>query len=73
MPAIGPMARSSLRPLLVGVLWGAALIGGGPTPAAEQRANDQTAMSVPRPATSGGVHGLPQVLAPSDAARLRRL
>ncbi len=46
---------------------------GAPNPAAAQRANDQTAMSVPRPATSGGVPGLPQVLAPSDAARLRRV
>ena len=46
---------------------------GAPGPAAAQRANDQTAMSVPRPATSGGIPGLPQVLAPSDAARLRRV
>ena len=73
MTALGPMARSSLRPLLVGVLWGAALMTGATSPAAAQRATDQTAMSVPRPATSGGVPGLPQVLAPSDAARLRRV
>jgi soluble lytic murein transglycosylase-like protein len=46
---------------------------GATSPAAAQRATDQTAMSVPRPATSGGVPGLPQVLAPSDAARLRRV
>ena len=32
MTALGPMARSSLRPLLVGVLWGAALMTGGPRP-----------------------------------------
>src|SRR3954451_2390928 len=73
MTAVGPMARSSLRPLLVGVLWGAALMTGLPKPAAAQRATDQTAMSVPRPTTAGGVPGLPQVLAPSDAARLRRI
>jgi soluble lytic murein transglycosylase len=73
MTAVGPMARSSLRPLLVGVLWGAALITGLPRPVSAQRATDQTAMSVPRPATSGGIPGLPQVLAPSDAARLRRV
>ena len=30
MTAVGPMARSSLRPLLVGVLWGAALMTGPP-------------------------------------------
>ncbi|TDH64610.1 lytic transglycosylase domain-containing protein [Dankookia rubra] len=73
MPAVGPMARSSLRPLLAGVLWGAALMTGLPKPATAQRATDQTAMSVPRPAASGGVPGLPQVLAPSDATRLRRV
>ncbi|TCZ61293.1 lytic transglycosylase domain-containing protein [Roseicella aquatilis] len=73
MPAIGPMARGALRPLLAGVLWGAALMAGGSPPAAAQRATDQTAMSVPRPAPPGGVPGLPQVLAPSDAARLRRI
>ncbi|MBK1660987.1 lytic transglycosylase domain-containing protein [Paracraurococcus ruber] len=67
------MARGALRPLLVGVLWGTALLGGGTTPAGAQRAVDQTAMSVPRPAPLGGVAGLPQVLAPSDAARLRRI
>jgi soluble lytic murein transglycosylase-like protein len=67
------MARSALRPLLAGVLWGAALMSGGLNPAAAQRATDQTAMSVPRPAPPGGVPGLPQVLAPSDAARLRRI
>src|SRR3954453_11579340 len=73
MTELGPMARSSLRPLLAGVLWGAALISGATNPASAQRATDQTAMSVPRPATSGGVPGLPQVLAPSDATRLRRV
>ena len=74
MRAIGPMARRALRPLLCGVLWGAALSLGAATPAAAQRATtDQTAMSVPRPPAQGGIQGLPQVLAPSDAARLRRI
>ncbi|MDO9712307.1 lytic transglycosylase domain-containing protein [Paracraurococcus lichenis] len=78
MTAIRAMARDALRPLLAGVLWGAALVSGGINPALAQRAIDQgplgqTAMSVPRPATPGGVPGLPQVLAPSDAARLRRI
>lgn len=41
-------------------------------PAVGQRA-DQTAMSVPRPALQGGIAGFPQPLAPSDAARLRRI
>jgi soluble lytic murein transglycosylase-like protein len=67
------MARSALRPLIAGVLWGAALLSGSSDPAAAQRATDQTAMSVPRPAPNGGVAGLPQVLAPSDATRLRRI
>jgi soluble lytic murein transglycosylase-like protein len=39
---------------------------------AQQRA-DQTAMSVPRLSLQGGVAGLPSPLAPSDAARLRRV
>ncbi|MDI3305884.1 MAG: lytic transglycosylase domain-containing protein [Acetobacteraceae bacterium] len=74
MRAIGPMARCALRPLLCGVLWGAALSLGAAAPAAAQRATtDQTAMSVPRPPTQGGIQGLPQVLAPSDATRLRRI
>jgi len=45
---------------------------GAQVPVAAQRV-DQTAMSVPRPAVQGGVAGLPQPLAPSDAARLRRI
>jgi soluble lytic murein transglycosylase-like protein len=48
------------------------MIVGAQVPAFGQRA-DQTAMSVPRPALQGGVAGLPQPLAPSDAARLRRI
>jgi len=66
------MARDTLRPLLRGVLWGAALFGWASFPAAAQRVTEQTALSIPRP-TTGGVPGLPQVLAPSDAARLRRI
>jgi soluble lytic murein transglycosylase-like protein len=48
------------------------MIVGVQVPAFGQRA-DQTAMSVPRPALQGGVAGFPQPLAPSDAARLRRI
>lgn len=78
MQAIGPRARGTLRPLLRGVLWGAALLAGGSFPAAAQRPTTpgplgQTALSLPRPAPPGGFPGLPQVLAPSDAARLRRI
>lgn len=67
------MARRHLSPLLGGMIMGATLWMGVQAPAAAQRADDQTAMSVPRPNSSGGVPGLPQVLAPSDAARLRRV
>jgi len=72
------MARVTLRPLLRGVLWGTALLAGGSLPASAQRAPDpgpigQTAMSLPRPPHPGSVPGLPQVLAPSDANRLRRI
>lgn len=82
MRAISPLARCTLRPLLRKVLLGAALVVGVSTLAQAQRAPDpssnlrpmgQTAMSVPRPSPQGGVAGLPQVLAPSDAARLRRI
>jgi soluble lytic murein transglycosylase-like protein len=67
------MAPRSLRPLLGGMMLGATLWLGAQVPAMAQRADEQTAMSLPRPATSGAVPGLPQVLAPSDAARLRRV
>ncbi|MFC7692267.1 hypothetical protein ACFQY5_24540 [Paeniroseomonas aquatica] len=99
------MARAALRPLLRGVLWGAALAAWASVPAQAQRATSlpsglsgtpaiaptgpapraagrpagagpgvtQTAMALGRPAAPGGVAGLPQVLAPSDAARLRRI
>jgi soluble lytic murein transglycosylase-like protein len=45
----------------------------GATGAAFAERADQTAMSLPRPATTGGAAGLPQPLAPSEAARLRRI
>jgi soluble lytic murein transglycosylase-like protein len=63
--------RSIRRSALL-LLVGATMIAGAQVPAFGQRA-DQTAMSVPRPATQGGVAGFPQPLAPSDAARLRRI
>ncbi len=73
MPAIGFMARRA-RPLAMGgFLLGAALLAGAPLPAMAQQATVQTAMSLPRPAAQRGVVGLPTVLAPSDAARLRRI
>lgn len=75
MRAICPMARRSRRipGLSKGllILVGATMIAGVQAPAFGQRA-DQTAMSVPRP-VRGGIAGLPQPLAPSDAARLRRI
>jgi soluble lytic murein transglycosylase-like protein len=54
------------------LLVGTTMIAGAQVPAFGQRA-DQTAMSVPRPTLSGGIAGFPQPLAPSDAARLRRI
>ncbi len=70
--------RAIPRMLFGGMLWGAALMVGGTSPAIAQRANDQTAMSLPRPPTPGGregagTPGLPKVLAPSEASRLRRV
>lgn len=77
MRAICPMARrprpvrgNRLATLLL--LVGATMMAGAQVPAFGQRA-DQTAMSVPRPSLQGGVAGFPQPLAPSDAARLRRI
>ncbi|WP_240048345.1 lytic transglycosylase domain-containing protein [Crenalkalicoccus roseus] len=72
------MALRPLLPLLGGLAWGAALLAGAAAPAMAQRAPDQTAMSVPRPqapAARGAteVPGLPAVLAPSEALRLRRI
>jgi len=72
MPAIGSMARHATGPRLRGVLVGAALLLAAQAPAEAQQATVQTAMSVPRPGAQGAA-GLPQVLAPSDAARLRRI
>lgn len=77
MRAICPMARcaslvvSIRRPALL-ILLGATMMVGAQVPAFGQRA-DQTAMSVPRPSLQGGIAGFPQPLAPSDAARLRRI
>ncbi|PWS39148.1 transglycosylase [Falsiroseomonas bella] len=67
-----PRPVRSTRRLTLLLLVGATMIAGAQVPAFGQRA-DQTAMSVPRPALQGGVAGLPQPLAPSDAARLRRI
>ncbi len=71
------MARSSRTPVLGSLLLGAALwTGSGPSPAAAQnRASDQTAtrelgLAIARPDT---MPGLPTPLAPSEAARLRRI
>ncbi len=77
MRAICPMARRprpvrSIRRMALLLLVGATMTVGAQVPAFGQRA-DQTAMSVPRPATQGGIAGFPQPLAPSDAARLRRI
>lgn len=66
------MARRTRGPQAWGLLLGAALLLGAPVPAEAQQATVQTAMSVPRPGAQGAT-GLPQVLAPSDAARLRRV
>jgi soluble lytic murein transglycosylase len=54
------------------LLLGATLTLGVQAPAVAQRV-DQTAMSVPRPASQGRAAGFPQPLAPSDAARLRHI
>src|SRR5688572_15568595 len=77
MRAICPMARrprpvAAIRRSAVVFLVGATMLAGAQVPAFGQRA-DQTAMSVPRPSLQGGIAGFPQPLAPSDAARLRRV
>lgn len=77
MRAICPMARCSrpvvsIRRSALLLLVGATMMVGAQVPAFGQRA-DQTAMSVPRPTLQGGIAGFPQPLAPSDAARLRRI
>jgi soluble lytic murein transglycosylase len=74
------MARQSRR-MRCGALLGLTLLLGAQVPAAAQRASEtstpsvrrETAMAVPTPARTGGVAGLPQPLAPSDAVRLRRI
>ena len=77
MRAICPMARrprpvSMLRHMAIVFGLGVTMTVGVQAPAVGQRA-DQTAMSVPRPMLQGGIAGFPQPLAPSDAARLRRI
>ncbi len=67
-----PRPVRPVRRLAFGLLVGATMLAGAQVPAFGQRA-DQTAMSVPRPALQGGIAGFPQPLAPSDAARLRRI
>jgi len=64
--------RLASHRFVLGLVTGVAMCVGAEVPAHGQRA-DQTAMSVPRPASSGGIAGLPQPLAPSDATRLRRV
>jgi soluble lytic murein transglycosylase-like protein len=63
MSVTGSMARGC-------VFLAAVLLAGTPLPAPAQQAPTHRAMSTPRPATAGG---LPQPLAPADAARLRRI
>ena len=72
MRADAPMARDTSRPLPRRVLWGVALLGWIPLQASAQRVTDQIALSLPRPAQAG-LPGVPQVLGPADAARLRRV
>jgi soluble lytic murein transglycosylase-like protein len=67
-----PRPAQRFRPLAVALVLGATMSVGAQVPAFGQRA-DQTAMSVPRPASQAGIAGFPQPLAPSDAARLRRV
>jgi soluble lytic murein transglycosylase len=66
------MARDTSRPLPRRVLWGVALLGWIPLQASAQRVTDQIALSLLRPAQAG-LPGVPQVLGPADAARLRRV
>ena len=67
-----PQPVGKLRQVAMMLVFGATMTVGVQAPAVGQRA-DQTAMSVPRPALQGGIAGFPQPLAPSDAARLRRI
>ena len=76
MRAICTMALRSPA-LALGLGWAASLCLGAQVPAMAQRAGEtaplERAMNVPRPALPGGAAGLPQPLAPSDAARLVRI
>ncbi|MDB5369778.1 MAG: transglycosylase [Roseomonas sp.] len=69
------LRRSLLALLGLGVV--TTSVVGVQAPAAAQRAGEtapaERALSVPRPNLPSGVAGLPQVLAPSDAARLGRV
>ena len=67
-----PQPVGKLRRMAMMLAFGATMTLGVQAPAVGQRA-EQTAMSVPRPALQGGIAGFPQPLAPSDAARLRRI
>jgi soluble lytic murein transglycosylase-like protein len=77
MQAIYPMALRRARTALLGLGVAATSTFGVQAPAVAQRAGEtapvERAMSVPRPTLRNGVAGLPQVLAPSDAARLARV
>jgi len=63
--------------LALGLGWAASLCLGAQVPAMAQRAGEtaplERAMNMPRPALQSGTAGLPQPLAPSDAARLTRI
>jgi soluble lytic murein transglycosylase-like protein len=66
------LAADHLRTTAKALLLGATLTLGAQVPAVAQRV-EQAAMSVPNPAVQGRDAGFPQPLAPSDAARLRRI
>jgi soluble lytic murein transglycosylase len=72
----------SRLPAARALMAGAAFLAGAVAPAAHAQTNasgngsgsgDETAMAIPRLTTHGGSVALPQPLAPSDAARIRRI
>jgi soluble lytic murein transglycosylase-like protein len=77
MQAIYPMALRRARSALLGLGVAATSTFGVQAPAVAQGAGEtapvERAMSLPKPSLRNGVAGLPQVLAPSDAARLARI
>jgi soluble lytic murein transglycosylase-like protein len=77
MQAICPMALRQRFLALLGAAVVTTSMVGVQAPAMAQRAGEtapaERAMSLPRPNRPNGVAGLPQVLAPSDAARLGRV